>query len=107
MDHWQPFVPGSGDYRARHSDSHLPAVAGEAPVLGLSVSPGPAPSAAPSAGQEERARTLSLIDFLADYDATRNPPSTTSAGTACSCSARLTCRQCLESSCLLHAETAS
>jgi hypothetical protein len=26
------------------------------------------------AGREERARTLSLIDFLADYDARRNPP---------------------------------
>jgi very-short-patch-repair endonuclease len=26
------------------------------------------------AGTEERARTLSLIDFLADYDACRNPP---------------------------------
>jgi hypothetical protein len=25
-------------------------------------------------GAEERPRTLSLIDFLADYDATRNPP---------------------------------
>src|SRR5258708_40097862 len=25
-------------------------------------------------GGEERARTLSLIDFLADYDARRNPP---------------------------------
>ncbi len=33
------------------------------------VSPAPVPT-----GQEERARTLSLIDFLADYDATRNPP---------------------------------
>jgi hypothetical protein len=27
-----------------------------------------------SPGSEERARTLSLIDFLADYDARRNPP---------------------------------
>ena len=27
-----------------------------------------------STGAEERARTLSLIDFLADYDARRNPP---------------------------------
>lgn len=25
-------------------------------------------------GHEERARTLNLIDFLADYDARRNPP---------------------------------
>ena len=27
-----------------------------------------------STGSQERARTLSLIDFLADYDARRNPP---------------------------------
>src|SRR5258708_26886979 len=27
-----------------------------------------------SPGEEERARTLSLIDFLADYNARRNPP---------------------------------
>ena len=74
MDSWQPFGPGSGDYSARHSNSRIPAVAGEVPALGLPVSLGPAPSVAPPAGQEERARTLSLIDFLADYDATRNPP---------------------------------
>jgi len=36
-------------------------------------------------GLEERARTLSLIDFLADYDARRNPPVMTSVNTACSC----------------------
>jgi very-short-patch-repair endonuclease len=34
--------------------------------------PGPAADTPP--GSEERARTLSLIDFLADYDARRNPP---------------------------------
>ncbi len=28
----------------------------------------------PLTGAEERSRTLSLIDFLADYDARRNPP---------------------------------
>ena len=32
------------------------------------------PPVAALTGQEERARTLSLIDFLADYDARRNPP---------------------------------
>jgi very-short-patch-repair endonuclease len=37
---------------------------GEQPELSVAVSTGP----------EERARTLSLIDFLADYDARRNPP---------------------------------
>jgi hypothetical protein len=31
-------------------------------------------SAAQLTASEERARTLSLIDFLADYDARRNPP---------------------------------
>src|SRR5258706_7108686 len=34
----------------------------------------PGPAAAMLPGGEERARTLSLIDFLADYDARRNPP---------------------------------
>jgi very-short-patch-repair endonuclease len=34
--------------------------------------PGPAAAMLPGGG--ERARTLSLIDFLADYDARRNPP---------------------------------
>ncbi|MGH3276513.1 MAG: AAA domain-containing protein, partial [Streptosporangiaceae bacterium] len=74
MDNWQPFEPGSGDYSARHSNPRTPAVAGEAPALRLPVSPGPALSAAAPAGLEERARTLSLIDFLSDYHATRNPP---------------------------------
>jgi very-short-patch-repair endonuclease len=50
VDNWQPFVPGIG---AGHES-------GES---------GPQPT-----GAEERARTLSLVDFLADYDARRNPP---------------------------------
>lgn len=75
MDNWQSFVPASGDESEQPSPrpngvekvslacaSLLPATSGQA-------SPGPVPT-----GQEERARTLSLIDFLADYDATRNPP---------------------------------
>ncbi len=32
------------------------------------------PSGPMPAGGEERSRVLSLIDFLADYDARRNPP---------------------------------
>ena len=48
---------------------------GEAFVPGPGGSWGrPGSSATASTGQEERARTLSLIDFLADYDARRNPP---------------------------------
>jgi very-short-patch-repair endonuclease len=57
MDSWQAFVPGTSD-------------PGEQPEPS-------APSAGPAAassGSEERARTLSLIGFLADYDARRNPP---------------------------------
>ena len=51
MESWQAFVPGTG---------------------GPGQDPGPV--AEVPAGGEERARTLSLIDFLADYDARRNPP---------------------------------
>ena len=51
MNEWQAFMPGTA---------------------GLGEQPGS--SAAVSAGSEERRRTLSLIDFLADYDARRNPP---------------------------------
>jgi very-short-patch-repair endonuclease len=47
----QAFMPGTGG-------------SGEQPDLPVAV----------STGSEERARTLSLIDFLADYDARRNPP---------------------------------
>jgi hypothetical protein len=50
VDNWQAVAPGTGGY----SDQ-------------------PAPGAPPPGG-EERARTISLIDFLADYDARRNPP---------------------------------
>ena len=51
MSEWQAFVPGAGG-------------SGEQPWSSVAV----------STGSEERARTLSLIDFLADYDARRNPP---------------------------------
>ena len=50
MDNWQALVPSTG---------------------GSGEQPG---SVAVSTRAEERARTLSLIDFLADYDARRNPP---------------------------------
>ncbi len=51
MENWQALAPSAG---------------------GSGEQPGSA--AAPPSGAEERARTLSLIDFLADYDARRNPP---------------------------------
>jgi hypothetical protein len=51
VNEWQAFVPGAGGF-------------GEQPWSSVMV----------STGSEERARTLSLIDFLADYDARRNPP---------------------------------
>ncbi len=50
MENWQAFVPG-GDGQEERSE------AGDA-----------------RDNSEERSRTLSLIDFLADYDARRNPP---------------------------------
>ena len=50
MDNWQALAPSMG---------------------GCGEQPG---SVAVSTRAEERARTLSLIDFLADYDARRNPP---------------------------------
>jgi hypothetical protein len=50
VDNWQAVAPGAGGYPDQ-----------------------PAPGAPPPGG-EERARTISLIDFLADYDARRNPP---------------------------------
>jgi very-short-patch-repair endonuclease len=51
VNEWQAFVPGTGG-------------SGEQPWSSVAV----------STGLEERARTLSLIDFLADYDARQNPP---------------------------------
>ena len=51
VDNWQAFVPSTG---------------------GSAEQSGP-PSRIPT-GPEERARTLRLIDFLADYHARRNPP---------------------------------
>jgi hypothetical protein len=51
VEDWQAFVRATGG-------------SGEQPGSAVALSP----------GQEERARTLSLIDFLADYDALRNPP---------------------------------
>jgi hypothetical protein len=51
VENWQAVAPGAG---------------------GSSDQPG-SPAAMPP-GAEERARTISLIDFLADYDARRNPP---------------------------------
>jgi very-short-patch-repair endonuclease len=60
VENWQAFVPsadGSGE---------PPGAAVPPPVPG-SIPP-------PLTGSQERARTLSLIDFLADYDARRNPP---------------------------------
>src|ERR1700704_4718964 len=49
VENWENFAPSAGGSREQ-----------------------PAPTT--SRGSEERARTLSLIDFLADYDARRNPP---------------------------------
>ncbi len=51
MENWQPLAPGPGGSEER-----------------------PRPTVATPVGREERARTLSLINFLADYDARRNPP---------------------------------
>ena len=51
MENGEAFVPGPGGSWGRRGSS-----------------------ATASTGPEERARTLSLIDFLADYDARRNPP---------------------------------
>ena len=51
MENWRPFAPAAGG-------------SGDQPGFPVAV----------STGSEERARTLSLIDFLADYDARRNPP---------------------------------
>lgn len=69
MDNSGAMVPDSGDYSGRHSHPQS-----QAPALRLPVPPGPAVQATVATGHEERTRTLSLIDFLADYDATRNPP---------------------------------
>ena len=76
MDNWQAFTPGTGGHGERSSPSLTPAPAdGLAPAPARPVAPpGPVSPAPVPTGQEERARTLSLIDFLADYDATRNPP---------------------------------
>jgi hypothetical protein len=51
VENWQAVAPGTGG----SSDQ-------------------PEPSAAMPPGAEERARTISLIDFLGDYEARRNPP---------------------------------
>lgn len=51
VENWQAFVPGTD------RSGEQPGATGVVPD-----------------GSEERARTLSLIDFLADYDARRNPP---------------------------------
>ncbi|HUY51126.1 MAG TPA: hypothetical protein VMV92_36390 [Streptosporangiaceae bacterium] len=59
VENWQAFVPGTGG-------------SGEQPRPSMPLPPTPVPP--PTTGAAERARTLSLIDFLADYDARRNPP---------------------------------
>ena len=76
MDKWQAFVPGTDGHRERPLPSTVPATMhGPVPTPALPATPsGPESTAPLTTGQEERARTLSLIDFLADYDARRNPP---------------------------------
>ncbi len=63
MENWQPFGP-SMPGPAEH-----PGPAGDPEPAGR-----PEPPSQMLTGPEERARTLSLIDFLADYHARRNPP---------------------------------
>ena len=68
MENWQAFVPAAGG-------SGEPPQASAAPPLADPGAVRPAGSVPPPrTGPSERARTLSLIDFLADYDARRNPP---------------------------------
>ena len=68
MENWQAFVPTAGGSDEPPGASVAPPLAGAVPPpLAGAVPP-------PRTGSEERARTLSLIDFLADYDARRNPP---------------------------------
>ncbi|MDX6333969.1 MAG: hypothetical protein QOG05_1309 [Streptosporangiaceae bacterium] len=64
MENWQAFEPSAGG-SGEPSGASIPPPSGE---------PSGASIALPPTGSEERARTLSLIDFLADYDARRNPP---------------------------------
>ena len=77
MDNWQAFVPGTGGSSEQLSPLTVPAGPDglePAPAGTAEPPPGLVPSVPALTGQEERARTLSLIDFLADYDARRNPP---------------------------------
>ena len=68
--------PGGGWFRRTSGESVPPPPAAPAPALPAASDPAPrtAPAPLPLTGAEERSRTLSLIDFLADYDARRNPP---------------------------------
>jgi hypothetical protein len=104
MDNWQAFGPGTGGSSEQPSPPTVPAGPDDlepAPAGTAAPPPGLVPPMPALTGQEERARTLSLIDFLADYDARRNPPvydlnrSMTSRGTTSSCSATPMCPPCL------------
>jgi very-short-patch-repair endonuclease len=69
VENWQAFVPAGGSGEpSGESVPPPPAPAAPAPAAPAAAAP------APLTGAEERSRTLSLIDFLADYDARRNPP---------------------------------
>ena len=97
MDNWQAFVPmarGSGDQpepaaAADRESATTPEVpAATSGHSAADIPPEPADETPPEPGDEmpaeplddvpseadERARALSLIDFLADYNARRNPP---------------------------------
>jgi hypothetical protein len=64
VENWRAFEPSAGG-SGEPSGVSIPTPPGE--PSGVFIPPHPT-------GSEERARTLSLIDFLADYDARRNPP---------------------------------
>jgi hypothetical protein len=75
VDNWQAFVPptgGTGDQLEPGTDGPPESVIGARPESAADERPVQPASLPPDA--EERARTLSLIDFLADYDARKNPP---------------------------------
>jgi very-short-patch-repair endonuclease len=75
LDNWQAFVPptgGTGDQPESRADDPRASATGAPPDSAADALPSPHTSLQP--GAEERARTLSLIDFLADYDARKNPP---------------------------------
>jgi hypothetical protein len=58
--------PGRGGGTLENDQAYMPGAGGFEDHAELPV--------AARSGAQERTRTLSLIDFLADYDARRNPP---------------------------------